>query len=104
VTRYEGKPLLRLLELYVLWSIDRLPSDLGDKLEAMTPKLRETWNCDGTWQDCIAAAMAFPATMPKLIRERWSHNQELAARAGEQLDPNDFAVMFVDSNFDAPDA
>jgi len=103
-TRYEGKPLLRLLELYVLWSIGELSRNSSETLERMTPKLRETWKCDGSWQDCISFVMEFPANMPELIRERWSHNRELAAVAGETLKPDDFATMFVDANFDSADA
>jgi hypothetical protein len=102
--RYEGKPLLRLLEFYVLWAIDELPQASSESLEAMTPNFREIWKCEGTWQDCIATAMAFPRDMPELIRERWSHNSSLAASNREVLDPHDFAMMFVDANFDAPDA
>jgi hypothetical protein len=70
----------------------------------MTPKLRGTFHCDGTWQECLATAMEFPANMPELIRERWSHNSRLAADGGEVLEADDFARMFVDANFSAEDA
>ena len=101
-TRYEGKPLLRLLELYVLWSIDQLPREWAEVLERMTPQLHRTWNCNGSWQECIALVMNFPPEMPDLIGQRWSHNRDLAGQGGHVLDPNDFAAMFVDANFNQP--
>ena len=41
--RYLNKPFLRLLELYVLWAIYRLPEDQESLLLAMTPKLQKTY-------------------------------------------------------------
>jgi hypothetical protein len=40
--RYEGKPFLRLLECYVLWSVDELPASQAELLKEMTPRLAST--------------------------------------------------------------
>ncbi len=37
--RYEGKPFLRLLECYVLWSVDALSASQAKMLNEVTPKL-----------------------------------------------------------------
>jgi hypothetical protein len=96
--RYVGKPILRLLELYVLWSIDRLSDDEATRLLAMAPKLTDTFGGDGTWQDAIATTMELPANMPELIRELWANNQQIAVANGVELPAQQFAEMFVDSN------
>ena len=41
MTRYAGKPFLRVLECYVLWAIGELTSEHEKLLVTMTPKLRE---------------------------------------------------------------
>ena len=46
--RYDGNPMLRLLELYVLWAIDRLSRRNAEIMLELTPKLQKTFHCDGT--------------------------------------------------------
>jgi hypothetical protein len=97
--RYDGKPLLRMLELYVLWSIGELTPKDEATLTAMAPKLRATFGGDGTWQNAIAASMKMPREMPELIRGNWDKNRSIAAGNKVTLAPQSFAEMFVDSNF-----
>jgi len=54
VTRYAGKPFLRLIECYILGRIGELDGKQGAVLEGMTPKLRATYNRAGTWQNIVA--------------------------------------------------
>jgi hypothetical protein len=96
--RYAGKPLLAVLEAYVLWSIDELPLAKADGLNAMAPKLAELFGGNGTWQSAVETTMELPANMPQLIQERWRHNLGIAAQAGVELAPQQFAEMFVDAN------
>jgi len=96
--RYAGKPLLRLLELYVLWSLDHLSEEDSSRLNAMAPKLTGTFGGDGTWQDAIATTLELPENMPELIREMWTKNQQIATTNGVELPAQQFAEMFVDSN------
>lgn len=96
--RYAGKPMLRLLELYVLWFLDHLSEDDASRLQAMAPKLTSTFGGDGTWQNAIATTMELPEKMPELIREMWTKNQQIAAENGVELPAQQFAEMFVDSN------
>jgi hypothetical protein len=98
-TRYDGKPLLRLLELYVLWASDTLSDELEARVFAMAPKLWETFGGDGSWQSAIATAMQFPANMPQLIAANWTKNRALAEAEGVDLLPQKFAESFVDTNF-----
>jgi hypothetical protein len=96
--RYEGQPLLRLLECYVLWSIGELPEKEAQAMEAMAPKLRQIYEADGTWQDVIATVMELPPNMPQMIRDLWTRNSELARTSQMELSSQTFAEMFVDAN------
>lgn len=99
--RYDGKPLLRLLELYVLRAIGELPQSEQDKLNAMAPKLQAIYGGGGEWHDAIAAALRMPSEMPPAIRDMWARNLEIARTNGVSLPPEQFAEMFVDENLAA---
>jgi hypothetical protein len=96
--RYQGKPLLRILECYVLWAIDALPDDDAEALKAMTPKLAACYEAQGTWQEIMAAALELPPELPEMIRGSWAKSQDRARAGGVTLDPQAFAEHFVDKN------
>lgn len=97
--RYDGKPLLRLLELYVLMAIEELPPADRQTLESMAPKLLALYGGNGEWHEAIAAAIQMPSDMPAAIRDMWARNLEIARANGVTLHPQVFAEMFVDENF-----
>jgi len=94
--RYAGKPLLRLLECYVLHAIGALRTIEQSRLEAVTPGLRRAYNRQGSWLEIVAAEMELPPALPQAIRDAWQRNQSLAARQSLALDPQAFAEAFVD--------
>ena len=96
--RYHGRPLLRLLECYVLWAIGCLPEDQASSLDAMEPKLRSIYHVDGTWQEVIAASVKLPPELPEQIKQVWIKNTEIARTSRKTLTPQKFAEMFVDEN------
>lgn len=96
--RYEGKPLLRLLELYVLRAIGELSPAEQQSLEKMAPKLQTIYGGKGEWHEAVAAAVHMPADMPVAIRDMWDRNLEIARANGATLHPQMFAEMFVDEN------
>jgi hypothetical protein len=98
ISRYDEKPLLRLLELYVLWAIGEIDQhDLG-RLESMAPKLQSIFGGEGQWHGAIAAAVHLPPSMPIVIRDLWLKNLEIARKTKTSLAPQQFAEMFVDEN------
>lgn len=99
--RYDGKPLLRLLELYVLRVLDELPLKERQTLDKMAPKLQAIYGGNGEWHEAVAAAVHMPADMPLTIRDMWLKNLEIARANGVSLHPQMFAEMFVDENFAA---
>ncbi|WP_175154715.1 hypothetical protein [Achromobacter piechaudii] len=101
--RYAGKPLLRLLECYVLHAIGHLDAKQGDLSKAMEPKLAEIFGAKGTWIDIVSAQVGFAPEMSGKIRAIWEAGVLKSQQMGLDVDPNDFAVEFVDTNFSTMD-
>ena len=97
--RYAGKPFLKLLECYVLSAIGQLDERQQETLQRMEPKLADVYNLGGTWLDIVSSQMAFPETLPQQIREVWESNLAKAHERGSPVEPNEFAMAFVDQNF-----
>ena len=97
--RYDGKPLLRLLDVYVLWAIGELPPDREDGLKRMAPKLQARFGGRGQWHEAVERAVRMDADTPQQIRGMWARNLEVARANGLTLTPEEFAMMVVDDNF-----
>src|ERR1700722_8078403 len=97
-TRYQVKPLLRLLECYVMWAIGELSESDAKIMTDMTPKLQSVYGTKGTWQDAIEKAVKLPTNMPDMIRAMWTKNSEIARAKNLKLSPQQFAEMFVNQN------
>lgn len=97
--RYDGKPLLRLLECYVLAAIGELQQQDVETLTALQPKLSSVYGVEGDWQGIISSVMKFPSEMPELIRQVWRKNEENTRQRGLMIDAQKFAEQFVDENF-----
>jgi hypothetical protein len=94
--RYEGRPFLRLLELYVLWAIGRLEEKEQRMLEQMTPKLQQTFGHQGAWHEIIAAQMEFGPGAADSARQNWQRWQEFRRQTGGPEHPETFAREFAD--------
>jgi len=97
--RYDGKPLLRLMECYVLKAIDALDTQEESGLERMEPGLSKVLGRKGSWDKMLAEEMNLPGGLSGEIHKIWRESCQIAARESEALEPNDFAQMFVDANF-----
>src|ERR1700759_761244 len=97
--RYHGKPLLRLLEFFVLRAIGELPIPEQEALDRLGPKLQAVYGGDGSWHAAIAAAVRMPPETAGAIRDMWTRNLEIARANGvEPLTPQKFAEMVVDES------
>jgi hypothetical protein len=96
--RYDGKPLLKLFEFYVLHVIGELHESHRQGLEKMAPKLQKTFGGNGDWHDAIAAAGLISPEWPNAIRDLWAKNLEGRLGDGTRLSPQEFAELFVDMN------
>ena len=96
--RYAGKPLLRLLDSYVLWCIGELAESLEAELEQMTPNLQRVFKVQGSWVEIVTRVMDLPDGFPDQVRTLWAKTLSNAAAAGQPVSPVVFATMFVDRN------
>jgi hypothetical protein len=94
--RYKGKPLLILLENYVLDCIGCLPKD---KLPTITTMIQRVYGGGDDWKATLRSTLQLDDSIDENLREMWTHNQDLARQANETLLPEDFARMVVDQNF-----
>lgn len=99
MSRYEGKPFLKLLELYVLQSIGRIEPEQLNVLARMEPKLRETYATQGTWFEIVAEQMDFRDDLPSRISVKWDSYSKHMQQKGVTADPMEFTYRFVDTNF-----
>jgi hypothetical protein len=94
--RYEGKPLLRLIELWVLWVIGELDGVNEERLKKMEPNFHKTWGHDGAWHDMIEATLHLPASLAVEIRRMWQNNLHTAERQGVAPPTEMFARAIAD--------
>jgi hypothetical protein len=98
-SRYDGRPFLRLLEVYILWAIGELEPQLAALIDELTPNLQKTYNRGGNWQSIIAAEMSFSDDFPEKLKELWTKNTEIARMNRTTLSAQTFAEMICDENF-----
>ncbi len=99
LSRYDGKPFLRLLECYVLEAVGQLHDEQRDTLVAMEPKMAGVYGRDGAWYEIINAEMQFSEADVQQIRDVWAANLEKAKELGATIDPNAFSQQYVDRYF-----
>jgi hypothetical protein len=99
MSRYEGRPLVRLLECYVLEALGQLDEQARATMRQVEPRLRQLYGVEGSWQTILAAVLRMPPNTPDQIRAMWARNLAVAKSRSETLSPQRFAEMFVDSNF-----
>jgi hypothetical protein len=99
MSRYHGKPFLRLLECYVLNAIGQLHEQHAEVLRQMEPMLAKTYGMGGAWDEIVAAQMNFPATLPDKIRGLWDRYLATAKARAASVDPEEFARVVIDDNF-----
>ena len=97
--RYEGRPLGRLVECYVLDVIGQLHDSQREALQKMEPRLTRVFKIEGTWRDIVVSVMGFPETLPSKIEMLWEKNLGIAKAQGAYVIPDEFAMAFVDQNF-----
>jgi hypothetical protein len=86
--RYQGKPLLRLLDSYVL----ALTGHLDREMEAKVAGLVKKKFGGSDWRSTLRKETKLPADMDKRIRDLWSSQPP-------GTDPLAFAVAVSDENF-----
>lgn len=95
-SRYDGKPLLRLVELWILWIIGEIdPQDVA-RLTEMEPSLRQTWSLDGAWHEMIEELLQLPPAMRDELRAMWQRNLQTAREHGVPASVEMFSQSIAD--------
>lgn len=98
--RYAGKPLLRLVDSFVLDAIGHLPPEVDAKMTEMEPQFRAAFGASGTWREIVADQMKFPDGLHGAIRELWDKGRtRFLESEGREPDPGEFTMTFVDTHF-----
>lgn len=92
--RYQGRPLLVVLERYVLSCIGE-----NDDEANTSAIVQKVWGGSASWQETVRSQLQLPETIDEAIRGLWEKNQLIAKQNNTSLHPVQFAKMFVDSNF-----
>ena len=94
--RYKGRPLLIVLEQYVLSCIGEGSAETDARMLAIVQRV---WGGGEDWQKTVRDTLQLEAGIDDAIRDLWSKNQQIARQANTDLHPVQFAKMFVDTNF-----
>ena len=94
--RYKGRPLLLILENYVLDCIGELSPETQDTLRVVVQK---AFGGDSDWKKTIRKELRLDDSFDDEIRTMWSKNQEIARQNNTKILPVQFAKMVVDENF-----
>lgn len=91
--------MLRLVDCLVLDAIDQLDDAKRAKLEALEPRLAQTFNASGTWQEMVGTQMGFADDVHDQIRQFWRSYLDRAEEQNLRVNPQEFVVEFVAQNF-----
>ena len=94
--RYRGRPLLMLLENYVLAAIGELPPDRSAGVGGI---VRKMWGGGDDWMGTLRGELGLEDSMDEDLRGMWARNQAIARENGVDLHPVQFAKMVADQNF-----
>lgn len=95
--RYEGKPLLRLMDSYVLDAIGVLDEEYAATLREQTPKLAKALGVQATsWQEVVEKSMDMPTDSSETLIRAWNTYQREYREHDSDPDPLEFAHLMVD--------
>jgi hypothetical protein len=69
--RYQNKPLLRLLDCYLMDLIGELAPDQARTLVDLEPMLHRAWKSTGTWREMVEEQMGFQPTVREKVKGFW---------------------------------
>lgn len=95
-TRYQGKPLLIVLENYVLHTVGALDPE---RYQAMQQIVQRVFGGGADWKQTIRNALRLQESLDEELRALWQKDRESNRAQGLVLHPAQFAEMVVDKNF-----
>ena len=94
--RYAGRPLLIVLENYVLDCIGELPPETQAAVRSVVQRV---WGGGDDWRATVRQELKLDSAIDDALRDMWSRNQQLSKRHDQVLHGVQFAKMVVDQNF-----
>jgi hypothetical protein len=94
--RYQGKPLLIILENYILDCIGALEPE---RQELVRGVVQRSLGGGDDWKQTIRTMLQIDGSLDEQLRLMWEQNQEAAQVSGVELHPIQFAKMVADQNF-----
>ncbi len=94
--RYRGKPLLLILESYVLDCIGHLSEE---RAQLTGEWVQQAFDGDADWKETLRGQLRLAETLDGTLREMWRRKQRIAQATKIPLSPEAFAQMVVDENF-----
>jgi len=94
--RYSGRPLLILLENYVLSAIGSLAPDKEQLAASATQRV---FGGNSDWRSTLRSTLHLGDSLDESLRQMWATNQQRAQQAGVTIAPEEFARMIADQNF-----
>jgi hypothetical protein len=94
--RYKSRPLLILLENYVLDCVGALPTE---KQPGTRLAVQRVFGGGEDWKATLRRELHLDVSLDEEIRSMWKRNQEIAKARSTVLHPVQFAKMVADSNF-----
>jgi hypothetical protein len=96
--RYQGRPLVLILENYILDVVGELPLD---KQASIRQIVQRVWSGGDDWKATVRRELQFGDDLDEHLRQMWTRNQQIACEQKVELQPVSFAKMVVDQNFAA---
>ena len=98
--RYAGRPLVRLLDAYVLDVLGALDEQTAALARSLAPKAAAALGVEGgSWQEVIEKAMDIPPSAQNELRAMWEQHVHAVIDEGQTPDVLAFTYALVDSTF-----
>lgn len=94
--RYHGRPLLILLENYVLATLGALAPDKEQLVTSITQRI---FGGGADWRETLRTTLHLGESLDDSLRQMWADQQQQAQQGGVTLAPEEFARRFADQNF-----
>ncbi len=94
--RYKGRPLLIILENYILDCIGALEPERQQQVRAI---VQHTFGGGTDWKQTVRGVLHLGESLDEQLRRMWQQNQEIARANETMLHPMQFAKMVADENF-----
>jgi hypothetical protein len=92
--RYQGSPLLLIIENYALSVIGELAPE---KAKGMRGVVQRVWGGDDDWMATVRRELDWKESIDSTIKRNWSGYQEAAREQGVPGSAVEFAMMFADA-------